>query len=120
MKKSDWFLAGGILIIAAALLGYQMLSDGGDPSESVVVVTADGEEYGSYPLSEDCMVDIGETNCLVISEGTAVMEWADCPDQICVHHSPVSRNGESIICLPNEVVISIQGGDEPELDGMVQ
>ena len=120
MKKSDWFLAGWILIIAAALLGYQMLLDGGDPSESVVVVTVDAEEYGSYPLSEDCMVDIGETNCLVISEGTAVMEWADCPDQICVHHSPVSRNGESIICLPNEVVISIQGGDEPELDGMVQ
>ena len=48
------------------------------------------------------------------------MEWADCPDQICVNHRPVSRNGESIICLPNEVVVSVKGGEEAELDGVVQ
>ena len=65
-------------------------------------------------------VEIGGTNRLVIEDGTARMEWADCPDQICVNHRPVSRNGESIICLPNEVVVSVKGGEEAELDGVVQ
>ena len=48
------------------------------------------------------------------------MEWADCPDQICVNHRAVSREGESIICLPNQVVISVTDGEEAELDGIVQ
>ena len=36
---------------------------------------------------------------------------ADCPDQICVNHLAISRDGESIICLPNKVVIAIEAGD---------
>ena len=53
-------------------------------------------------------------------EWEAWMEWADCTDQICVNHRAVSREGESIICLPNQVVISVTDGEEAELDGIVQ
>ena len=45
---------------------------------------------------------------LVIEDGKAYMEEADCPNQICVHHSPVSHKGETIVCLPNRVVIEVQ------------
>ena len=44
------------------------------------------------------------------------MEWAECPDQICVKHRAIFREGESIICLPNEIVVTIRGGEEPEVD----
>ena len=44
---------------------------------------------------------------LVISDGKADMESADCPNQICVHHSAISHIGETIICLPNRVVIEV-------------
>jgi hypothetical protein len=44
---------------------------------------------------------------LVISDGKADMESADCPNQICVHHSAISHTGETIVCLPNRVVIEI-------------
>ena len=35
------------------------------------------------------------------------MIWADCPDQICATHPKISKNRESIICLPNKVILEI-------------
>ena len=71
--------------------------------------------FGTYLLSEDRTVSVNETNIVLITEGTVSMESADCPDQICVHHQRIKRSGESIICLPNKVVVSIEGGGEENL-----
>ena len=111
MKKNDWLLAAGIILAAVLILAFQLVQDDGGQKE--VAVTVDGEEFGRYSLAEDQTIDIDGTNRLVIEDGTARMEWADCPDQVCVNHRAVSRNGESIICLPNRLVISLLG-TEPE------
>ncbi len=50
---------------------------------------------------------VGE-GILIIKDGEAYMQEADCPNQICVHHSPVSHKGETIVCLPNRVIIEIR------------
>lgn len=60
-------------------------------------------------------------NLLIVSASGVSMEAADCPDQICVHHIPITGGGESIICLPHKLVVEILGGTETEtLDGMVK
>lgn len=118
MKKNDWILAGMIIVIAAAILLFQLTR--GDGGAGEVIVTVDGETFGTYSLAENQTVDMGGTNRLIIQDGTAQMEWADCPDQVCVDHSAISREGESIICLPNQVVVSVESGEEAELDGVVR
>ena len=50
-------------------------------------------------------------NLISVTDGTVSMEAADCKDQICVHHKPVSSKGESIICLPYRLVVEIIGGE---------
>lgn len=35
---------------------------------------------------------------------------ADCPTQDCVHTGAISRSGQSIICLPARIVITLTGG----------
>ena len=78
-----------------------------------VKVTVNGEIYGTYLLSEDITEDIrtgdnGEyLNRLVIKDGKAYMETATCPDGICVDHAPIFRDGESIVCLPQRVVVTV-------------
>ena len=44
------------------------------------------------------------------------MEDADWPDQVCVHHKPISKNGETIICLPNQVFVEVENDIENEID----
>ena len=108
MKKRDYILIGCILLVAAVCAGFFLLT-GKEAQEAVV--TVDGEVYGTYSLAKDQTIEI--------QNGQAKMEWADCPDQLCVHQKAISRTGESIICLPNQVVVSVQGSKESELDGIV-
>ena len=43
---------------------------------------------------------------------------ADCPDQLCVHQKKISMNHESIICLPNRVVVEIESSENSEYDAV--
>lgn len=111
------FVAAILLLSFIGVLYLFVLREGGN----TVRVTVDGELYGVYSLSENVTEEIGDgehINRFVIRDGKVHMESATCPDGICVDHRPIFRNGESIVCLPNRVVITvvIEGeNDEPDI-----
>lgn len=55
-------------------------------------------------------------NLLVIKDGKARVLDADCPDKICVDKGAISKNDESIICLPHNVVVTIDSNEEKAVD----
>lgn len=111
--KNDMILLLSLFALSAILLtvGALLKKPG-----SEVEITVDGKVVGVYPLTEDRRTDIGTGNVLVISGGYAFMESADCKNQTCVRHRPVSKAGETIICLPHRVIVRIVGesGDGPD------
>lgn len=116
MKKNDILLAVIVLIIAVfGLLFYRNL---GKQTAGTITVTVDGNVYGTYSLEQDQEISIGKTNRLVIKDGKADMIEADCPDQICVDHKAISKNKESIVCLPNKVIVEVVGGEQASLDAV--
>lgn len=56
--------------------------------------------------------ETGSYNLIAVADGKVTMEAADCRDQICVHHRPISAGYESIICLPHKLVVEISGGEK--------
>lgn len=106
--RNDILFIAALLVIIALIGGGFFLFR---PEGSTVTVTVGGEVYGTYSLSVNTVVDIetgeGELNRLVIQDGKAHVETATCPDGICSSHRPISRKGESIVCLPNRVVITV-------------
>ena len=114
-KNDICFIALLLLIVSALGLCFYLFREEGDE----VVVTVNGEVFGTYSLAEDMVVEIrtGEQGCeynrLVIRDGKAYVEAATCPDGICAEHKPISREGESIVCLPHRVVITVRT-TEPE------
>lgn len=114
-----------IIGIAAALLLLFALSIflGGEKGAEVLI-TIDGELYGTYSLSENqeipIIIDGVTTNLLVIKDGEADMTEADCPDKLCVHQRAVSKNNESIVCLPNKVVVQVTGAKESGFDSIAK
>lgn len=79
------------------------------------VVIRSGEEVGRYNLNVPIRTPISGANgfslTLVIENGQAHVEDATCPDLICQHHAPIFRAGETIICLPGQIVIQGEGGE---------
>ena len=114
MKKNDWILATAICFVAVLILGLQLLRTTDAYSE--VEIQVNGGVYGRYRLEQDQEIDVNHKNKVLIKDGNVRIDDADCPDQICVTHRAISRDGESIICLPNQTVVTIRGGEEPEVD----
>lgn len=118
MKKNDWIMLVSILLISG-LLFLIFTSFYGKPA-AMVKVTVDGEVYGMYSLKKKHRIDINETNTFVIKENEVDMIEGNCPDQICVKHKNISKNKETIVCLPNQIIIEIIGGEESELDAIAK
>ena len=120
MKKNDVILISVIAFLALALFVFLKLTG---HFGAYAVVSVDGKEIAGLPLSEDTVYRIEGVdgyNELVIEDGRAYLSDADCPDKLCVKMGSISKEGESIICLPHKVVIRITGGEENDVDVMVE
>ena len=118
--KNDALLILAVLLLAAGIWLYARLTrrDGGS-----VTVTVDGEAVAAFPLGEDRVWtwtgDAG-SNTLIIEGGAARMETADCPDKLCVHQGVVRYTGESIVCLPHKLVVTVTDGAESGVDAVAR
>ena len=116
-RKGDLLLLAGALLLAGIL--YLCLRPGG--AGAWAVVTEDGRETARYPLSEERTVTLGEDdyNVLRISGGAAAVIEANCGDNTCVRMGEISREGESIVCLPHRLIVRVEGGGDPLFDANV-
>lgn len=118
--RNDILLILTLLLIAGAVgLFMFFFKDSG----SCVSVEVNGEEVMSLPLNKDTSIEICPenseddfTNTLTVKDGKAFMSYANCPDQICVNRGEISYEGETIVCLPHKVVITVSKGEKSETD----
>ena len=121
MKKGDIILIVVVLVAAALLYFSGILSPGGKGAEAQVYV--DGQLKETIDLSKDGEYTFeteNGVNTLKIENGEAKMISADCPDQICVNHGAVSKENESITCLPHKLIVEIHGGEKTDVDVVAQ
>lgn len=112
LRKADLLLLAAALVFGAVLAAVLLLRSPG----GTVQVRVAGAVTAGYPLDRDASYTItganGGTNLLVIEDGAARIEEASCPDGVCVHTGRIRRNGQSIVCLPNQVVVEIVSDTE--------
>lgn len=108
IRRGDLILAASLLAFSAALGILFLVSQ---PEPKYVSVRLDGTEITRLPLNRDCRYTIGSGNTIEIAGGSVRMIDADCPDKICVKTGSVSRSGQSIVCAPHKIVITVVGSD---------
>lgn len=124
IKKGDIILLVCVLAAATVMYGaFQLFSNQSGQGE-YVNIEVNGQSVAVLSLYEDTVYEVkadGKTvNVVEIKDGEALMSDADCHDGVCKSHSPISKPSESIICLPNKVIITVEGAGEHELDGVVR
>lgn len=109
IKKADIILFICLILIGGAL---SYLAFSGSSTGDLVVVKVNGEIYGKYSLSKDRTITInrnGHMNKITIKGGKVQVSKSSCKNQICVKQGSISTTHQSIVCIPNRVVVSIEG-----------
>lgn len=113
-----------LILVAIALICGLVIHFVAGKSGSQVVITVDGDEYGTYSLMKNqeipIIIDGVTTNVVTVENGHADMTDADCPDKLCVHQSAISRTNQTIVCLPNKVVVRVIGGNSGAYDSIAR
>ena len=109
-----------IIVIAAILLasvGLLLAMTLTKEEGNSVVVEIDGATVATYSLDKDGEYSLnGGTNVLVIEDGKAYLNYSNCPDHTCERTGKIQYVGQSIICLPNKIAITIKGEAEGGVD----
>ncbi|MGE5574203.1 MAG: NusG domain II-containing protein [Bacteroidota bacterium] len=132
LKRADIILAIVIVAVAAVFVAGRSLgldTDQGAAGARKVVIELNSKHFRTVPFSQvtgvmtvDVPAGRGHTVAVEIAgDGRARVSDSDCPDKVCVRTGWIERPGEAIVCLPNRVVVKIQGGPRdtgPTLDGI--
>ena len=119
MTKGDRVLIVIVVILTLLSLGFikrQAFSD----ENKFVSIQVNGREIKKIifdknmvgkqiPIESEYgfnLIEIGDEKIRVIE--------ADCPDKVDVKQGYISKIGETIICLPNRMVIEIKGNDRDD------
>ena len=126
-RKKDLCLIGALLMAALLLWAVLHLLKGPGQPAGRIIARVDGAIRGSWPLSENGAYDIDTPyghNRIVVENGCAGMEEADCPDGYCMRQEVIRNQGDMIICLPHHLTVSAEAageeasGAEPEVDAV--
>lgn len=108
--KKDFIIVGIILMVA--LLSFVVLrltKERGAFAE----VSINGAVVAVYPLSEDHAETFkssdGSFNTVYIKDGQVYVAEADCRDGLCIKQGKKSSIGETIVCLPHKLVVTVIG-----------
>lgn len=117
MKIKTWdYIIIGIFIVISFLPALFFAARSAPAAEGVyAVIQVQGQEYRRVELTghtgrDEIIIrtELGINIIEVVDERIGMYE-ADCPDKVCYIPEFIGRPGETIVCLPNRVVIEVKG-----------
>lgn len=119
VRPADFVLIAAVLCAAAGFLIWSFVQ----PSQGlVVVVRQDGAVIERIPLEKagagiEIVPDCEPAVHIRVETDGVFFEEADCPDQLCVRTGKLTRAGQSAVCLPARVTVTLEGqtgDDQPD------
>ena len=109
-----------VVLLLAGALGARYWFAPTDTGALTAVVSIDGVEVERFLFdnAERSYQNNGYTVHVAVTPDGVRVDHADCPTQDCVRTGTIRRAGQSIVCLPARVVISIVGGADAPYDAV--
>ena len=113
-NAADLLIVAAVLLLAVAAF-FRFFPGGAQDGAAVAVITVDGAAVERLPLDQPAERSYsanGYTLRVVVENSTVRVAQANCPSQDCVHTGAISRAGQSIVCLPARLTVTIEGVPE--------
>lgn len=131
IRKADIILFVLLVVCGIAASAVLSMSRTEAGKNAKVVIESNGSTYAEYSLYNDVTVTVPAPKQISIDapetadgkDGSAQYDYyntveisgcevrvteASCKNQVCVKHGSISHTGESIVCLPNRLVVRIE------------
>ena len=120
IKKGDVVIVFALLFLAiiSLFLPWFHKEEG-----SYVSISINNSLYLTKPLNQDIELEIKDKhgiicNTVSIKDGQVTMIQATCPDHSCMTQHPIKSNNQTIVCLPNKVLVSITDTTREQIDAV--
>lgn len=113
LTKGDKLLIGAVLATALIFLGWGYIRKNGLTTTGIATIRSEGqvvEEVGLFRNESRELKIKGPlgVSTAKVSDGRVQMLSSPCKDKICIKQGQISESGQSIVCVPNEVSITIE------------
>ena len=124
MRKNDYLLLIFLLFISS--MGF-FLHGQNTIAPSTVIIQQEEKIIKEIPLNSITKEEIlnipsmhGEVKIKITPTSAAIIE-SPCPDKICVKAKEITSQGESIVCLPEQILVTMRNpGKEGEIDAILR
>lgn len=120
LKPIDLILIAVLLLGGAGFWFYSKQST----KSAAAVIYIDGEIYRKIELEKVDKAYELELPCspqatLLVETGAISFHKAECSDKVCINTGKLEKRGDTAACLPASVVVTVENGEESEIDVLV-
>ncbi|MGH4051450.1 MAG: NusG domain II-containing protein [Clostridium sp.] len=125
MKKGDKIV--GIILLFSVIItlgGTLIYKSSIKGTEKIAVIKSDGKVVKTIDLDKvveqqefTIKTSDGHYNTIIATRDSIKVKDADCLHKECVKSGSIEEPGEIIVCLPNKLMISIEGKENTVIDG---
>ncbi|WP_347996482.1 NusG domain II-containing protein [Eubacterium sp. CAG:156] len=119
MKLKKYDIIAIICVAVIVIISYIMVNLLRNDEADTVVIYVDGKIEKKLDLNKNqeyrVNVDNGY-NIIRIKDKKAKIKESDCSNQTCVNMGTISKDGQTLICLPHKVEVTIVSDDKSEVD----
>jgi hypothetical protein len=114
-----------MVVVVLALCAAALLSMGArgarDAEGATATILLNDNVIETVPLDVDGVLRLRDVGMTVeVKDGRIRVVESDCRHQVCVNTGWIGRSGSIIACVPNRVVVRVDGPEEPFLDAIVR
>jgi hypothetical protein len=119
MTLGDGILLCSVIFFALlsfALMPRWMLSGG-----KVLEIRVGAKIVGRYSLDDHRLIKVRGrlgTTSVLIENGRARIQSSPCPHKICCRMGTIGSEGGVLVCVPNEVIVTVTGEPAEDLDAV--
>ena len=111
LKKIDLLLIAFFILLAISLVFIFAIAN--SAVSTVAAISVDGAQIFTINIEQNeseafTIVSPNGINEILVEGGMVRMIYANCPDQYCLRMGAISGIFQTIVCLPNRVIVEIQ------------
>lgn len=119
MKLKKYDTIAIICVAVIVIISYITVNLLRNDEADTVVIYVDGKIEKKLDLNknQEYKVDVDNGyNIVRIKDKKVRIKESDCGNQTCVNMGTISKDGQTLICLPHKVEVTIVSDDKSELD----